>query len=116
MCKYVEVRFSNDALAVYDYVSKRAISSKSERIMFKAILRNIELIKENPQRGQAIAKHLIPQEYNNKYEVHNLYRIELPHFWRMLYSLKSAGEIEILAIVLDIINHKEYSRKFKYKS
>ncbi|MGV8162218.1 MAG: hypothetical protein ACP5N2_02675 [Candidatus Nanoarchaeia archaeon] len=115
MSKQVKIKFSKDALVVYEYISNRALSSKSERIMLKAILRNLDELKRNPQKGQALAKCLIPEEYLRKYEVLNLYRLELPFFWRMLYSLKSDGDVEIIAIVLDIINHKEYDKKFGYK-
>jgi hypothetical protein len=106
--------FSDDAKAVYEYVSKRALSCKSERIMYNAIMRNIEMIRKNPSIGNNIAKNLIPKEYLKKYAVQNLYRIELPMFWRMLYTLKD-NKIEIIAFVLDIIDHKDYNKKFKYK-
>jgi len=51
-----------------------------------------------------------------KYGVKNLFRVELPHYWRMLYTLTNGeSEIEIIAFVLDIIDHKEYNKKFRYK-
>jgi hypothetical protein len=75
------------------------------------------LIKSNPHYGNPIAKKLIPQEYKDKYGVSNLFRIELPNFWRMLYTLTD-GEtnIEIIAFVLDVIDHPTYDKKFGYKS
>jgi hypothetical protein len=111
----IKLLFSDDAKAVYEYVSKRSLSCKSERIMYNAIMRNLELIRKNPQVGNNIAKNLIPKEYIKKYNLQNLYRIELPMFWRMLYTLKD-NKIEIIAFVLDIIDHKEYNKKFKYKA
>jgi len=57
---------------------------------------------------------LIPKEYKIKYGVTNLFRIELPQFWRMLYTLTN-GDIEIIAFVLDVIDHKTYDKKFGYK-
>lgn len=51
-----------------------------------------------------------------KYGVTNLFRIELSNFWRMLYTLTNDEmEIEIIAFVLDIIDHKEYDKKFGYR-
>lgn len=113
--KTVYVQFSPDALAVYDYISKMALSSKSERVMLTAILRKIEIIKQNPRYGQSISKRLIPREYIRKYSIKNLYRVELPFFWRMLYSLEDDGKITIIALVIDIFNHKQYNKKFRYK-
>jgi hypothetical protein len=113
--KNVDIQFSHDALTIYEYMSKMALSSKSERIMLTSLLRKIELIKQNPSYGQAIAKRLMPKEYIKKYRIKNLYRVELPFFWRMLYSLGDDGNITIIALIVDIIDHKQYNKKFKYK-
>jgi len=62
-----------------------------------------------------LSKDLIPEEYKQKYSIKNLFRIELPAFWRMLYTLTNNEEIEIIAFVLDIIDHPNYNKKFGYK-
>ena len=78
--------------------------------------KKIELIKLNIHFGNPVAKNLIPKEYKIKYGVTNLFRIELPQFWRMLYTLTNGDtEIEIIAFVLDVIDHKTYDKKFGYK-
>ena len=70
----------------------------------------------NHHYGNPISKKLIPKEYKIKYGVTNLFRIELPNFWRMLYTLtEGETKIEIIAFVLDIIDHKEYNKKFGYQ-
>lgn len=33
----------------------------------------------------------------------------------MLYTLTKNGEIEIIAFVLDILNHPDYDKKFGYR-
>ena len=53
-----------------------------------------ELIKVNPHYGNPISKKLIPQENKDKYGIANLFRIELPDYWRMLYTLTD-GESKI---------------------
>jgi len=66
--------------------------------------------------GNPIAKNLIPQEYRDKYGITNLFRVELPSFWRILYTLtEGENELEVVAFVLGIIDHKGYDRKFGYK-
>ena len=71
----------------------------------------------NPHYGDPIAKNLIPKEYILKYGITNLFRVELSNFWRMLYTLTNdETEIEIVAFVLDIIDHKEYDKVFGYKN
>lgn len=78
--------------------------------------KKVELIKENIHYGEPIGKDLIPKEYKEKYGITNLFWVELPNFWRMLYSLTNGEtKIEIIAFVLDVIDHKKYNKKFGYK-
>lgn len=114
--KTIHVIFSPEAEEVYNYLNEQAPNSKTERMILNAINKKVELIKSNYHYGDPIAKKLIPKEYKEKYNVTNLFRVELPNHWRMLYTLTDGEtEIEIIAFVLDVINHKEYDKKFGYK-
>ena len=84
-------------------------------MILKSINNKVDLIKANIHYGNPIAKNLIPDEYKKKYSITNLFRVELPTFWRMLYSLTDNEQIEIIAFVLDIIDHPTYDNKFGYK-
>ena len=114
--KSVRIKLSKDAKEVYDYLNAKAELSKKERSLLKAINYKIELIKNNLSYGDVIAKKLIPDEYLEKYGATNLFRVELADYWRMLYSV-TEGEsvVEIVAFVLDIIDHDKYNKKFGYK-
>ena len=70
-------------------------------------------ICSNPFCGIQIPKRLIPQEYISKDNIDNLWKYNLPNAWRLLYSIKR-DKIEILSIVLEWLDHKEYERRFKY--
>ena len=64
-----------------------------------------------------MAKKLIPNEYKMKYGVNNLFRVELPNYWRMLYTMvEGESQIEIVAFVLDMIDHPTYDKKFGYRN
>jgi Txe/YoeB family toxin of Txe-Axe toxin-antitoxin module len=100
--KKVIVVLSPEAEEVYNYLNKEAPTSKTERMILNAINKKVELIKINYHYGNPIAKDLIPQEYKEKYGITNLFRIELPNYWRMLYTLTDDEiKIEIIAFVLD---------------
>ena len=74
------------------------------------------LTKNNFQYGDPIKKDLLPEEYKKKYGITNLFRVELPYFWRMLYTtLQGNSEIEIVAFVLDIQDHDKYDKMFGYR-
>lgn len=113
--KSIRVIFSPEAEDVYNYLNSEA-DSKTEKMILNALNKKVDLIKANPHYGEPIAKNIIPAEYVQKYGVTNLFRVELPMFWRMLYTLTNGDtEIEIIAFVLDVIDHKEYNKKFGYK-
>jgi hypothetical protein len=114
--KKISVVLSPEAEEIYLLLKSKSETSKKERSIINAISRKIELIKENPEIGESLGKNLIPKEYIEKYKINNLRRIELPCYWRMLYYLTSNNEeIEIIAFVLDILDHNKYNKKFKYK-
>jgi len=112
--KPVRVIFSPEAEEAYNKLNEAA-DSKIEKSILNAINKKKELIKANPHYGAPIAKDKIPEEYKRKYGVTNLFWVELPSFWRMLYTLTNENEIEIIAFILDVIDHKGYSKKFRYK-
>lgn len=113
--KPVSVILSSEAEQVYRRLNLEAESNKISRTILKAINQKTELIKQNIHYGNPIAKHLIPEEYRSGYLAHNLFRVELPSYWRMLYMLTNNGEAEIVAFVIDIIDHSDYNDKFGYK-
>jgi len=114
--KTIRVILSPEATEVYKYLNEHAAHSKHEQSFLNAVNRKIELIKTNAHYGNPIAKRLIPQEYKVKYGANNLFRVELPNYWRMLYTLtEGESQVEIIAFVLDLIDHHAYDRKFGYR-
>ena len=114
--KQVRLILSPEAEEVYKYLNEQAETSKNEKTILNAINKKVELIKANIHYGDPISKKLIPEEYKQKYGITNLFRVELPKYWRMLYTLTNNDtEVEIIAFVLDIIDHKDYDKKFGYK-
>ena len=113
--KNVRVVLSEDAKKVYSYLNSKAENSKTERMILKSINEKIEFIKNNMQYGDAIAKNLIPEEFKIKYNVKNLYRVELPAFWRMIYTVVDNEKVEVVAFVLTISDHQSYNKLFGYR-
>jgi hypothetical protein len=78
--------------------------------LYNAIKTKVEFLKLNPFYGNNIKKFLIPKNLN----VDNLWRIELSHFHRMLYTIKG-NEDEIVCFIIKILNHQDYNKFFGYK-
>ena len=109
--KDVRVILSKEAKEVYEYLNCESGRSKTERSILKAIKDKTNLIKDNPHYGDPVVKKLIPKEY----DVDNLFRVELPNYWRMLYSLEEGeSKVEIIAFVIEIVDHKKYNKRFGY--
>ena len=114
--KAVRVILSPEAEEVYKYLNEQSSTSKNERVILNSLNKKVELIKLNHHYGEPIAKKLIPNEYKEKYGARNLFWVELPNFWRMLYTLTDGeAEIEIIAFILDVIDHDTYNKKFGYR-
>ncbi|OIO25134.1 hypothetical protein AUJ14_04880 [Candidatus Micrarchaeota archaeon CG1_02_55_22] len=114
--KPVRVILSPDAESVYQRLNSAAPTSKLDQSILNAINKKVELIKANPHYGQPISKDKIPEEWKHEYGINNLFRVELPQFWRMLYTLtNSDSEVEIIAFVLEISNHEKYDKRLGYK-
>jgi hypothetical protein len=84
--KRIRVIFSPEAETVYTRLNASAPKSKSDKMILRALQKKIELLKANPHYGNPIAKKLIPESYKELYGVTNLFRVELPLYWRMLYT------------------------------
>ena len=93
---------------------KEGKEGTEEMQLLRSIKQKIEFIKANPFYGDNIPKGLIPKNYIVRYGAKNLWRVELINFWRMIYTIKG-DQIEVICFILDIVEHKEYDRKFGYR-
>jgi Txe/YoeB family toxin of Txe-Axe toxin-antitoxin module len=84
-----------------------------EKKLSEYIERAIGDLKSNPLIGIKIPRKLWPTEYIRKFGVNNLRKYDLPNGWRLIYTLVG-DEIEIISIILEWFDHKEYERRFKY--
>lgn len=87
---------------------------ETDKDLAKQLFRAKEDIKENAFHGRAVLKKIIPKNYIKKYGIDNLWIYDLPSGWRLLYTIITPNKIEIISVVLDWMNHKEYTRLFKF--
>jgi Txe/YoeB family toxin of Txe-Axe toxin-antitoxin module len=119
--KKISIKLVGDAETAFKELNKlvgeqrkQGIASSKNITLLNAINRLFDVIVNNPFYGENAKKGLIPKEYKQKYDVSNLFIADLPDYWRMIYTLES-DEIEIVAFVLDIIDHDKYNKKFKFR-
>ena len=119
--KEVKVIMGGDAKEEFGTLNKsvgdeitKGITSSDNQTLLNSVKQKIEFLRDNPQYGIHIPKNLIPKEYTQKYDVENLWKVNLPKAWRMLYTIRGS-EVEIIALILEIMNHRDYEKKFGYK-
>ena len=109
--KEVRILLKGQAREAYIELKKR--NDKEAIILLNSIERVIEILRNNPQFGDPIAKGLIPEELKRA-GVQNLYRAELSNYWRMLYTIEG-NTVEIFLFILKIVDHDEYNKLFGYR-
>ena len=100
------------------FISKKLEDSfnslPDDDIVKKAIIKAVKDLKLNAFAGIHVPKRLIPAEYIRKYSINNLWKYDMPNGWRLLYTITTENEVELISAILEWFDHKEYERKFKY--
>jgi hypothetical protein len=74
------------------------------------------VLKGNMLAGNRIQKQLIPAHYIRRYGVNNLYRYDHPEGFRSCYVLLKYNGLGVCPLVLDLMTHPEYDKRFGYKT
>ena len=109
--KEIRILLKGQAAEMYQELKKR--NDQEAQTILNSFERMRTILKNNPQYGDPIPRRLFPKSIKNQ-QIQNLYRIELSNYWRMIYTIEG-NNIEIFLFVLNIMNHKEYNKLFKYK-
>ncbi|HLC81555.1 MAG TPA: hypothetical protein VJH68_02765 [Candidatus Nanoarchaeia archaeon] len=119
--KSVKVVLSSKAMEQFNELNRivgdellRGVNSSEHQSILRSVERVKGWLRDNPFVGDQVKKGQIPKCYIVEFDVTNLWRIELSNYWRLIYTIQS-DEVAIIDFVLDIINHKEYDKKFGYK-
>jgi len=110
-----EIQLSQEFSHEFAKLQRRREKGDGEaEYLLKLVEKGIAKLIENHEAGQKIQKRLWPKYYVQKYGISNLWRLRLDDFWRMIYTV--IGEnIRIVAVVLEVMDHKKYDKRFGYK-
>lgn len=86
----------------------------NQSYLLRLIKQKIEILKANPEYGFQIPKDRMPGTYVKLYDATNLWKVDLLGAWRMIYTIRGT-EVEIVALILDLMDHKDYEKKFGYR-
>jgi hypothetical protein len=93
--KVIRVILSEEANEQYEELNrvvgeeiKKGIKKSIHQQLLKSIKHKINLLRKNPQAGIHIPKKLIPKNYVRKYDINNLWKMNLSRYWRMIYTIR----------------------------
>lgn len=119
--KIIKVVIIGDAKKEFDKLNKitfqeisQGITNSKSQTLLDVIKRKIELLKKDPEYGIHLSKNKIPKKYIKQFGINNVWKINLPDAWRMVYTIQG-NKIEIISLVIDIFDHKHYEKMFNYK-
>ncbi len=72
-------------------------------------------LKADYENGDKVSKDRWPRDYSVNWGIDNLYVRNLGPDWRLTYSLVWEG-FGIAVFCLEILTHKEYDRRFGYRT
>ena len=116
--KEVWVEFSEEASNDYIELQKQVLSEKEQgkensfnMQLLKAIEREKNNLKINPQVGTHIPQKYIPKETIERYGTYRLWKIDLVGYWRLIYTI-IGDEVKIITFILEFMDHKKYNKLF----
>ncbi|MCX6771337.1 MAG: type II toxin-antitoxin system RelE/ParE family toxin [Candidatus Micrarchaeota archaeon] len=84
-----------------------------EKELYSQIDNAIRELEKNPAAGIKIPRRVWPRIYVQKYGITTLRKYDLWKGWRLIYTLRGSS-IEVVAIVLEWLDHSAYERRFGY--
>ncbi len=75
-----------------------------------------EQLSQDVTLGEQIQRDRIPKALRRDYNATNLWRLELPGGWRVLYTIETRPGEDATVSILRILDHRAYDRLFGYKT
>ncbi len=80
----------------------------------KTVTSVISSLKNKVIVGEHVKHEVIPKYHIKRHNIQILYRVSLPHGWRLVYSIQSFYEKEPTILLLELMDHKQYNKRFGY--
>ncbi len=78
-----------------------------------SLQRAIDCLKADSCCGIKIPRANWPKAYVQKYGVTNLWKYDLPHGWRLVYTIVG-DDVEVISVILEWFGHGGYEKRFGY--
>ena len=118
--KKVLVKFDEDAFEEYCELQNKVAENKKSRVnpsyvqLLSSINNSIKNLKLDPYFGNLIPRKYLTKKVISKYGTDKIFRVELVGYWRLMYTV-IGEETQIIAFILEYVDHSEYNKLFNYK-
>lgn len=85
-----------------------------ESDLYKIIKKGMGDLGNDMLVGEKVEKKKWPQIYVRKYGITSLFKLNLDRDYRLTYTIIAEGMKKIICII-EVMNHKEYNRRFGYR-
>ena len=120
MGKQVVVKFDKNSHKEYcllqQFVNEGKKSKKkpTHQQLLDSINKAINNIHLDYKYGNLIPRKYLSKTVIERYGTDKIFRVELIGYWRLLYTL-IGSEVEIIAFILEYMDHKRYNKIFNYR-
>ncbi len=120
MEKSVIIKFDKEAYKEYQNLQEKVSEGKKSKNkptyeqLLDSINHALKNVKANYKYGDLIPRKYISKATMQRYGTSKIFRVELIGFWRLLYTI-IGDEVEVIAFILEYMNHGKYNKIFGYK-
>ena len=120
MKKSVVVKFDGQTYEEYCKLQKLVAEGKSSKKkptyeqLLTSINNTLRNIRADYRYGDLIPRRYISRATIERYGTDKIFRVELIGYWRLLYTIVG-DEVEIIALILEYMDHDTYNKIFGYK-
>ena len=82
---------------ISDELEKSFDELPEDDFLKQSIKQAVKNLKENAFYGIHVPKRLIPKEYIQKWNINNLWKYDLPKGWRLMYTVTTDNEVELIS-------------------
>lgn len=114
------VKFDREAYKEYQELQKFVLEGKRakkkptyEQLLY-SINNALKNIKVDYKYGDLIPRKYLSKSVIQRYGTDKIFRVELVGYWRLLYTV-IGDEAEIIAFILEYMDHDKYNKLFGYK-
>ncbi len=86
----------------------------TDRPLRDAVQNVITQLQNDIPIGNHIHKSQIPKYYIRKHNVQVLFRVDMPHYWRLIYTIFTLKDHAKRVILLELFDHDGYNKRFGY--